>query len=116
MIALVLLIIAGAIDGIVEGYEFDGRKSFERKFKVKPKGFFGSHSWQKRYTKPNIWNILLGVWDFYHLADDLRKALYIGGGMLAVLSDYRFDTIIVFIAAFIISGIPKRLGMHWIRN
>jgi len=31
--------IGGAIDGVVEGYEFDGRQSFERKYGVLPVSF-----------------------------------------------------------------------------
>lgn len=37
---------AGFVDGTVNGFEFDGRKSFERKWNVRPISFFGSRSWE----------------------------------------------------------------------
>ena len=36
---------ASVVDGVVEGYEFDGRLSFERKWGVDAFGFWGSKSW-----------------------------------------------------------------------
>lgn len=40
---------SGAVDGVVSGYEFDGRKSFERKYNVQPLSFYGSESWKLVY-------------------------------------------------------------------
>lgn len=44
-----VLAVAGAADGMVEGYEFDQRKSFERKYNVKKTGYFGSKSYLSAY-------------------------------------------------------------------
>lgn len=120
-IAIATLCLAGLVDGILEGYGFDGRKSLERKFGVPPTSYFGSQSWKRAYVgnntdlgfKPGIvkW---LGAFDFYHHADDLRKLLYLAGGMLA--TTLKFNFFAVLIGAFLVSGIAKSLGMKWIRK
>jgi hypothetical protein len=112
---IITLFFAGLIDGILEGYGFDGRKSFERKYKVNPLGFWGSKSHLKAYTDPNIYNKLLGVFDFYHVADDLRKGGYI---LSCILLGYYLDInlILLIIGAYVISAVPKIFGMAWIRG
>lgn len=47
---------AGLVDGVLEGYGFDGRRSFERKFGADPDGYFGSRSWAKAYPDKNPQN------------------------------------------------------------
>ena len=106
-----ILSVAGAIDGMVEGYEFDGRRSFERKYGVNTVGFWGSKSWTQK-------KVLGQTWDFYHIGDDIRKAGYISGGIVIGIGKkqkfrhYVFD----FLISFAISGASKRLGLLWIRN
>ncbi len=116
------------IDGVAEGYTFDGRKSFERKYSVDPYGFWGSESWRRVYVDGDPANghkswlhKNLGAWDFYHAADDLRKYGYIGSASLLGISFYRFDKSIWhwLLDAGISIGLSifwKRTGMQWIRN
>jgi len=110
-----ILATAGFVDGVVEGYEFDGRTSFERKFGADPNGFWGSQSWR---NKDNWYARNFGVWDFYHVADDYRKLGYITGGVVITLGEkQKPEHILIDLAAsFLISGAAKRVGMNWIRN
>lgn len=115
-----VLSFAGTIDGIVEGYEFDGRTSFERKYGVTPNGYFGSRSWEKAHTKENLYTKYFGAWDFYHNADDARKIGYIGGGVIIGIGS-RVNTkwwhyAVDVAASFAVSGAAKSAGMFWIRN
>lgn len=113
------LSLAGAVDGICEGYEFDGRTSFQRKYGVSATGAFGSRSWANKDA--NRFYKYTGVPDFYHVADDLRKFGYISGGMIVGISGgqlrqkwwhYAVDLGL----SFIVSGTCKAAGMYWIRN
>lgn len=110
---LIVVFLAGAIDGIVEGFEFDGRKSFERKYNVDEFGFWGSKSWTRRTTDPNIWNRWFGVFDFYHIGDDLRAMFYLLGATL-LAQDYRLW--LALLIGWVAKGVGKWLGMGWIRN
>jgi hypothetical protein len=122
------LAFAGAVDGIVEGYEFDGRTSFERKYQVQKSGYFGSESWQRAYKNGNVEQGYknritqsLGAQDFYHHADDVRKLGYISGGIAVGISGTQTNTkwwhyLIDFGIGFAISGATKAAGMYWIRN
>lgn len=111
---------AGFVDGIVEGYEFDGRRSWERKYGVSPDHpFWGSNSWKSKNT---AWEKNFGVFDFYHVADDLRKIGYISGGIVIGIGGakrtrqkphhYFYD----FALSFAISGAFKAAGMYYIRR
>lgn len=115
-----VLSFAGAIDGIVEGYEFDGRTSFERKYGVNPNGYFGSRSWEKAHTKETLYAKYFGAWDFYHNADDVRKIGYISGGVIIGIGS-RVNTkwwhyAVDLAASFAVSGVAKSAGMFWVRN
>lgn len=109
---------AGFVDGVVEGFEFDGRRSFERKWGVEQYGFFGSMSHASEWT---TWEkTKMSQSDFYHLADDVRKWGYISGGYMlgkAGRNNKRwvhdvFDVLIVGVA----SGIWKSAGMYYVRE
>jgi hypothetical protein len=109
----------GFVDGFVEGYEFDGRTYFERKFGVSPTSRFGSRSWERRYTHPNVWNQNMGVFDFYHIADDGRKVFYIGGGIVIGLNlrkQKRTYNLYDILATLAISSISKSAGMRLVRH
>jgi len=120
--------ISGAIDGIVEGYEFDGRKSFERKYNVSPTGYFGSESWRLAYKNndpdqgyKNLYSRTFGANDFYHLADDGKKIGYIGSGITIGISGGRVNTkwwhyALDFVASFSLSAASKAAGLDWIRH
>ena len=123
-----IIALGGTIDGLVEGYEFDNRKSFERKFNVKSDGFWGSESWRKIYingnpelgTKSKLHN-WVGAFDFYHIGDDTRKASYIVGGIGLGISGKKVNTkkwhyVADYAIGFAISGLFKSISMHWIRN
>ena len=115
-----VLSFAGAIDGIVEGYEFDGRTSFERKYGVNPNGYFGSRSWEKAHTKETLYAKYFGAWDFYHNADDVRKIGYISGGVMigigGLVNTKWWHYAVDVAASFAVSGVAKSAGMFWIRN
>ena len=102
MIGIIIITLASAIDGILEGYGFDSRRSFERKYGVDTLGFWGSLSWKGKKTFGQ-------TWDFYHIADDLRKYGYILGAILIGLN----WTIII---AILLSIVSKRFGVIWIRK
>lgn len=123
-----LCAVGGIADGLCEGYEFDGRKSFERKYNAKKTGYFGSESWRNVYKngdpeqgfKSGI-HRNMGAFDFYHHADDLRKIGYISGGVIIGINGHKTNTkkwyyIIDFAAAFAISATTKSLSMRWIRS
>lgn len=123
-----LVAVAGAADGMVEGYEFDNRKSFERKFNVSKTGYFGSQSWKRAYKGGNPDNgfksdfvRIMGAHDFYHHADDLRKIGYLSGGVVLGIGGNKINSkkwyyIIDFAAAFAISAATKSASMRWIRS
>jgi len=114
LIGLGVAIIGALADGIVEGYEFDGRSSFERKWGVDRYGFWGSRSWQGR-------KFMGQTWDAYHMFDDIRKVGYIGGGIVIGIGGgksnkkvihFVFDGLIV--AG--VTGMAKYGAMHWVRH
>ena len=129
-IGLTTLILASLADGIVEGYEFDGRKSFERKFGVKPISYSGSESWRLAYKNndvaqghKNTWTKFAGASDLYHHLDDLRKFGYISGGIFITLGskkgkfkDVWKSHLIDFAVYSIASSVSKSAGMRWVRN
>ena len=122
-----LCAIGGVADGMVEGYEFDGRKSFERKYSVSKTGYFGSESWKSVYRNGdpeqgfksgfhrNMW-----AFDFYHHADDLRKIGYLSGGVVIGLNAHKntnkWHTVADFAIGFAVSSLTKSVAMRWIRN
>ena len=109
----VVLFLCGLIDGITEGFEFESRRSFERKYNVDKNSFWGSKSWTRRHEKPNLYNRLFGVFDFYHVGDDLRKLGYITGGIMIGL---KYNFWLALLIAWMVSVVGKRIGLHWIRN
>jgi hypothetical protein len=123
-----IVAVAGAADGLVEGYEFDRRLSFERKYQSNPYGFFGSKSWQSVYNdgrpEHGFKHPILkytGAFDFYHTMDDIRKFGYISSGVVIgiggnKINEKKWYYIIDFAAAFAISATTKSLSMRWIRS
>lgn len=117
--AMLVVCGAGFVDGMVEGYEFDGRKSFERKWGVDSYGFFGSQSWDSEWT---AWErAKMSQTDFYHVADDVRKWGYQAGGFMLGRAAARhnkrrvhdwFDVLLVGVA----SGLWKSAGMYYVRH
>lgn len=120
--------VAGAADGAVEGFEFDGRKSFERKYGVDKFGYFGSQSWRRVYVVGEPRNGFksrfadqIGAFDFYHHADDVRKFGYITGGVVVGIGGAKKNTkwwhyAIDFGVSFGISAATKSAAMYWIRH
>lgn len=120
--------VGGAIDGVLEGYTFDRRTSFERKYNVNPRGYFGSESWRNVYRNGDPeqgfksplhrWS---GAWDFYHHADDLRKVGYMGGSVVLGISGAKTNSkwwhyAADFTISFALSAVAKSAGMAYIRN
>jgi hypothetical protein len=110
-----VLAVTGFIDGAVEGYEFDGRTSFERKYGADPSGFWGSSSWE---NKDNWYAKNFGVFDYYHVSDDLRKIGYITGGVIITLGEkQKIEHLLLDVGiGLLVSAGTKRAGLHWIRN
>ena len=120
--------VSGAVDGVLEGYEFDGRKSFESKYNVSETGYFGSESWRRAYKNndpeqghKNLYSQTFGAWDFYHHADDARKIGYISGGIVIGMSGAKSNSkwwhyAVDFGIGFAVSGATKAAGMYWIRS
>ena len=118
---------AGLVDGVLEGYGFDGRRSFERKFGADPNGYFGSRSWAKAYQDKNPQNPIkpaskvFGASDFYHHADKTRKLSYLSGGVVIGIGGVKSNQkwwhyAVDFGVSFAVSGATKAAGMYWIRN
>jgi len=114
-------------DGLCEGYEFDGRKSFERKYNAKKTGYFGSESWKSVYRNgdpeqgfKSSLHRNIGAFDFYHNTDDLRKIGYISGGVVIGLNTHKntnkWHTVADFAIGFAVSSLTKSAAMWWIRN
>ena len=122
-----MVAVAGAADGMVEGFEFDNRTSFERKKKVSKTGYFGSQSWKRAYKdgvqangfKSDFVRIM-GAQDFYHHADDLRKVGYLSGGVVIGTqhrkNTKKWHTVADFAIGFAVSSITKSAAMWWIRK
>lgn len=123
-----LCAVGGLADGLVEGYQIDGRLSFERKYGVDRYGYWGRDSWRNVYkggdpangfkSPIHSWS---GAFDFYHHADDLRKIGYLGGGVVIGISGAKNNPVwwhyaVDFAAAFAISAITKSAGYYYIRN
>lgn len=106
-----ILAAAGFVDGVVEGFDFDGRTAFERKYNADPYGYFGRYQHKKKCGwKPFC--------DFYHDADDFRKLGYISGGVLITLGEkqnWKHLLIDLGVGLLVSSG-AKRIGLHYIRN
>ena len=122
-----MVAVAGVADGMVEGYTIQYRKSFERKFNVSKTGYFGSQSWLSAYKDGNVDNgfksdfvRVMGVQDFYHHADDLRKIGYLSGGVVIGTqhrkNTKKWHTVADFAIGFAVSSITKSASMWWIRN
>ena len=116
IIITISVCIASIADGTVEGYEFDGRKSFEKKFGVDPNGFWGSLS----HKNKNNWfyRLTKSTFDFYHVADDIRKYFYLAPFIVLYFSKIEVNTknTISIIITLILSMLAKRYSMEWIRK
>jgi hypothetical protein len=128
LIGFGVVTLGGFVDGTVEGYEFDGRTSFERKWGSDPAGFWGSESWRSIYNDgdPSLgpksgfakWR---GARDFYHTADDLRKLSYLSGSISIGIGGAKVNTrwwhyLVDFGISYAISGFAKSRGMNWVRH
>lgn len=118
----------GLKDWMVEGFDFDGRTSWERKRGVDAYSQRGSQSWRLAYVNGNPdlgfkskFHELMGAWDWYHRNDDYRKiGYYTGGIVLGIggrisnkkIKHYLFD----FAIGWAISATAKSIGMKFIRN
>ncbi len=106
----------GIIDGSHTAYTYNNRL-FEQKFGSDPTGFFGSQSWRRLYDRPNFYNENFGVFNFDHIATDLKILGYISGGIIIGLGEkkkfkyYLYDFII---SVIVISG-TKRLTFELMR-
>lgn len=107
MINFIIFALASFIHGIIEGYGFDSRKSFERKWGIKSDSFFGSLS----HTNKTFLSSYIGVIDFYHVADDLRKYLFVFS--LFGITSFTFFQWVLF---FMVGIVSMQIGLSWIRK
>ncbi len=125
-IGFTVLILASIADGIVEGYEFDGRKSFERKFGVDPISYAGSQSWLLAYKNHDVnqgfkskYREWAGSPDLYHHLDDIRKFGYIGGGIslgIGIKGQNWKAIVIDMLIGAVVTSASKSMAMKWVRN
>lgn len=125
-IAVSTLVFTSAIDGILEGYLFDGRRSFERKFGVDNTGFWGAKSYLRAYKNfdekqgySNYYSEKMGAFDFYHIADDTRKFGYISAGIFIGIGGKKQNwkaCIIDGIIYSVASSLSKKYAMEWVRD
>lgn len=120
--------VGGAADGILEGYLFDNRMSFERKYNWGPHSWGGHLSWQKVYNNndpaqgfKSVYHKWFGAFDAYHNFDDLRKLGYIGGSIVLGVGGAKANTkwwhyAADFTISFAISAATKSAGMAYIRS
>ena len=113
--------VGGFMDGMNAGFQFQNRKSFERKWDVDPYGFWGSQSWRKAHDSPNLWNQSMGTFDFYHLSEDLSFLGYIGGGVTVALGAKKCRQkwqhhIYDFLVSVAVGALSKQAGLHLIRQ
>lgn len=117
----------GLVDGILAGYEFDGRTSFERKWGVSPTSFWGSESWKRAYKNndpsmgfKNNYVKWRGANDFYHVADDMRKMQYLAGGIIIGIGPKTntkwWHYVVDFGLSYGASAVFKAAGLGWIRH
>ncbi len=128
LVGYALVGFGGLKDGLVEGYEFDGRTSWERKRGVDPYSQRGSQSWRLAYVDgdPELgfkskfveWH---GAWDWYHRNDDYRKFGYYTGGIVLGIGGYKTNKkirhyLFDFAIGWAVSATSKSIGMKFIRN
>jgi hypothetical protein len=127
-VGLALVAIGGITNGMLQGYEFDGRMSFERKYNVDPRGYWGSQSWARRYRDFNPAHGLahpaykhLPVFDFYHTAQIIHHHSLVTGGIIVGISSaytnkkwwhYGLD----LAASTFINSASQSIGLRWIRK
>lgn len=121
-------VIGGAADGIFQGYGFENRTSFERKYGVDPYGFWGSQSWRNVYKGGEPANGFkspihrwMGAVDAYHMFDDMHKWCYMSGSVVLGIGGAKSNTkwwhyAADFTISFALSAVAKSAGMAYIRN
>lgn len=122
-----LLVLASFTDGFLEGYGFTGRKTFER-WGADPYSFGGSKSYLTAYKNndpaqgfKSDFHKSVGAFDFYHLADDLRKLSYISAGITIGIGGYQTNNnwkhwAIDIGKTLVVSMVAKRAGMSLARG
>lgn len=122
-----ILFTAGVAGGMEAGFQFDHRRSFERKYNVNPYGFFGSESWRQIYINgdPNLgvkslFRKRLGSIDFYHLSNKTMRFGYIGGSLAIGINSRNNKnwkhTALDILIGIGVSTIGQNLGMYYIRK
>lgn len=128
LIGVTTLAFAGIFDGLIKGYEMDGRRAFQRKYNVSKYSWAGEYSWKRVYVNndpmqgfKSPFHKWFGAFDFYHTVDDLSKVTYMGGsftlGFAGVLTNQSIKHAgIDFATSFIVSSLTKSIALAWIRN
>lgn len=125
---LALLAVGAFADGVLQGYEFDGRTSFERKWGASPTGFWGSRSWAKRYRNGDPAQGLshpvyqhLPVFDFYHVGKFVANYATVSGGLLLGVGGQLknksvWHWLLDGALAWGTCSAARQVGLWWIRN
>lgn len=123
-----LVALGGAANGMLQGYEFDGRASFERKWGKSQTGFWGSLSWTKRYRDGNPAYglahpayVVLPVADFYHVTQVVHHHSLVTGGVLVGIgggfSRQKWWHYLIDIGlSAAVNSTAQAAGLWWIRN
>ena len=112
-----ILGVTGVIDGAHTAYSYNNR-IFEQNFGADELGFFGSQSWRRLYDNPDFYNKNFGVFNFDHIAQDLKVLGYVSGGVVIGIGKkkkFKYYLYDFLISAIVISG-TKRLTFEIIRN
>ena len=125
---LVMVAVGGFTNGMLQGYEFDGRRSFERKWGKSPTGFWGSLSWAQRYVDGDPANGVknlryqhLPVLDFYHVTQITHHHALVTGGIFVGIGGaksnkkwWHYAMDVALSAA--VNSASQSAGLYWIRN
>ena len=125
---LALVAVGGFTNGLLQGYEFDGRTSFERKWGASPTGFWGSLSWTQRYVDGNpaygvksLAYRYLPVPDFYHVTQITHHHALVTGGIFvgigAARSNRRWEHYALdLLVSAVVNSAAQSAGLYYIRN
>lgn len=127
IISLSVIGLSSVIDGAVERFDHGNRKYFQDRYNVDPYGFWGQESWRKLYinndpkfgVKSKFYKTI-GVYDFYHVSDKIRKTGYITGGIIIGISGHKVNKkpihyVFDFLLTMGVSMVGRRIGYNYMR-
>lgn len=121
-----MMVTSGVLNGIRQGYEFDGRTSFERKYHFDPYGYFGSLSWTRRYVNGIVNDGVKPLYkyfpvpDLYHTLEIMSHTGFTTGGIVIGIGSrtnkkpihYLMD----FGLAMAVNMVSIQIGYYYVRH